>query len=183
MSLSHRLLYMRFPCWLLLPVLAILAAGAATANPAPAPTSQVRHDRKVYDFWTVGCSYPSGPAKTKTCTASLPVRHNGSKQLIVILIVAPDNKGEMRFHAVVPTSTLVQPGVIIKFDRGGEITLPILSCNPNACVASLPYSKAIETRLAGAKKIDVRWTNIVSGLVGTAFSIKGAKEALAALER
>jgi invasion protein IalB len=184
MSLSHILSYVRFSRLSLLSCFAIAAAGGALADPAPAPANHVvRRDQVAYDFWTVGCTYFAGPAKTKTCTASLPVHRDGSKQLIVILAIGPDKMGKIRFQAVVPTSTEVQPGVLVKFDRGGEITLPIFSCDPNACVASVPYSEAIAARLAGAKKIEVHWTNTSSGVVTAVFSVKGAREALAALGR
>jgi invasion protein IalB len=183
MSLSHRLLYMRFSRWVLLPAFAILVAGAATANPAPTPASQVHHEQAVYGFWTVTCTYLSSSIKTKTCIASLPVRHGSSKEVVVILVVGPDNKGKKRFDTFVPTSTLVQPGVLVKFDSGGEITLPILSCGPHACIASLLYSEAIATQLSRAKTIKVQWTNAISGRIETAFPVKGTREALAALVR
>jgi invasion protein IalB len=185
MSLSHLSSYLRCSRWALVSGLAIATAGGAMADPAsaPAPANQVvRRDQIVYDFWTVGCSYFAGPAKTKTCTASLPVHRNGSKQLIVVLVVGPDTKGKLRFQAIVPTTTVIGPGILVKFDRG-EINLPIFSCDPNACVGNVAYSEAIATRLAATKKVEVRWTNISSGPVTAVFSVKGAREALAALGR
>ncbi|MGP8233588.1 MAG: invasion associated locus B family protein [Methylovirgula sp.] len=162
-----------------LAALAGLAAGAALADPAG---QAVRRDETVYDLWTVNCAYFAAPAKKK-CAASLPVRRSGTQQLVVVLAIGPDGKGEVRFQVTVPTSTMVQPGVIAKFEPGGELRLPILSCDRNACLASVPYSRAIATHIAGASKVDVGWTNIASGPVETGFSVKGAREALAALSR
>lgn len=162
-----------------LAALAGLSAGAALADPA---NQVIRRDETAYDLWTVSCAYFSAPPKKK-CTASLPVRQSGTQQLVVVLAIGPDAKGEMRFQATVPTSTMVQPGVVVKFEPGGELKLPILSCDRNACLASVPYSKAIAARAAGASKADVGWTNIASGALETSFSVKGARDAVAALPR
>ncbi len=162
-----------------LAALAGLSAGAALADPA---SQVIRRDETVYDLWTVNCAYFSAPPKKK-CTASLPVRRSGTQQLVVVLAIGPNGKGEMRFQATVPTSTMIQPGVIVKFEPGGEAKLSILSCDPNACLASVPFSQALAARIAGATKVDVRWTNITSGAVETSFSIKGARDAVAALPR
>jgi invasion protein IalB len=182
-----------------LSALALLAAGAARADPPknqvvreqaaratvahPPASHVVRRDEAIYDLWTVGCTYLSGSTKTKNCTARLPVKRRGSQQLLVVLAVGPNGRGEMRFQATVPTSTMVQPGVSVRFEPGGVLELPILSCDPDACLASVPYSEAIAARIAGAVKVAVRWTNIASGLVETGFSVKGARNALAALSR
>jgi invasion protein IalB len=181
----------------ILSALALLAASAARADPpknhvvrelaastavAHLPANHVvRRDEAIYDLWTVGCTYLSGSTKTKNCTARLPVKRSDSRQLLVVLAVGPNGRGEMRFQATVPTSTMVQPGVSVRFEPGGEIKLPILSCDPDACLASVPYSEAIAARIAGAMKVAVRWTNIASGPVETSFSVKGARGALAAL--
>jgi len=156
---------------------------SAPAQSSATAVKVLRRDSVAYDLWTVGCAYLSQPADSKSCTASLPVRRPDSQQLLVVLTVGPDGRGERRIQATVPTSTMVQDGVTVRFEPAGEIKLPILSCYPAACLASVLYDQANAALMASATKAEVTWTNAASGRVKVEFAVNGAKQALAALSQ
>jgi invasion protein IalB len=114
------------------------------ANSTAAPTAAARTEILTYDNWTVTCRDGRDPKEKRVCSAELDIAQeaNNSRRVVFAWIVALNKEG-------VPTTVLnflpgvmIAPGVELKFADKAPRKIPITSCEPTHCEATISMDEA-----------------------------------------
>lgn len=156
-------------------------APAASLEAASAPRV-LRSEVATHDFWTVACDYLDGQPAPR-CMARMPVfRTNELKQVLVVVAIAKGANDQWMLNLHMPTSMLLQPGAELRFGDKARRKMPILSCEPALCTATLPFDAALRADLTGSQNATAVWTSLAGGEIRADFPLKGAAAAIASLK-
>ena len=155
-----------------LPTLALLAALAGTAGPAPAQGVV----KSVHADWQIRCDTPPG-AQSEQCALiqSVTAEDRANVGLTVIVLKTADNKSRL-MRVVAPMGVLLPSGLGLKIDQADVGRAGFVRCLPNGCVAEV----VMDATLIGQMRVGKTATFIIFQTpeegIGFPMSLKGFGE-------
>ncbi len=182
---------------LVLTFLAILAAGAASAQtttkPAPAaapaaapaqPAAKLRRAETIVDDnWTVTCAQTDQEEAKRVCSATLKIAQadkNGQERVIFVWALGHQD-GKLVSSISVPSGVQIPPGVEIKIGDKEARKVNFATCVPAQCQALLPLEETLVKSLSGVQTTDVTVRAVNGNDIKFTVNMKGFAQALADL--
>ncbi len=161
-------------------------ALAQSADAVPQP-SQVEVDQdwqpdpvQTFQDWQLKCE-----AEKKRCYIfqNTNLQETGQKVLgVVVGNLGPD--GKYILHLVVPLGIYIPPGVAIKINLGDQIDIPVHTCTPVGCEATLDLKPELVFALESSTTVNVAFLDAVTRRqITVGVSMAGFRQANAALRR
>lgn len=164
------------------------AAPSAAATPAPAAQSAPqaapqpwRTEIVVYDSWTTTCQEFREPKPQKLCNARMQIVREGTQQQVLTVVVAADDKGQMRAAFATPTGVAIAPGVDVVIGGAPARKATFESCDQSRCLASLAADDKFIKDLIGASDVEAAVITSTGQPVKLGFASKGFDKAWAHL--
>lgn len=176
------------------PALAQTKPAAKPAAPAAAPAAQAapqagqqaapqpwRTEIVAYDSWTTTCQEFREPKPQKLCNARMQIVREGTQQQVLTLVVAADDKGQMRAVFATPTGVAIAPGVDVVVGGAPARKAAFESCDQARCLASLAADDKFIKDLGAATEVEASVITSVGQPVKLTFASKGFDKAWAHL--
>lgn len=153
------------------------------AQAAP-PAAQSRTEILTYDNWTVTCRDAADPKEKRVCSAELVISQeaNNQRRPVFVWILGLNKDGAPTNLWRFVTGISIAPGLELKFaDKSRKV--PISSCEPNFCDATLPIDDAFAKEASALVQAEAIIQAIDGRLITFTINMKGFAQALAAIRR
>lgn len=163
-------------------IVAILLAAAVAAADAPV-RAQAAEDNGIRKFgdWTMSCR-PAAAGAPPFCVLREDIiwRQTG-KRVVSIALRRPKSQQSYVMSVTAPLGILLPAGLTLIVGEEEVVRFPLRICNVNGCQGSFALSDKVRDRLAGATFGEVVFRQPNGRPLRVEFSLRGFKEAYAAL--
>jgi invasion protein IalB len=165
---------------------ALIAVGAtAQAQPLPTAGASGRTEIVTYDNWTVTCRDGRDPKEKRICTGELNIvqEANDTRRTVFAWLIGLNKDNAPATAMRFPPGVTIAPGVVLKFADRPPRTVPITTCEPGYCEASMTMDDSFMRDAQGASQAEAAVTASDGRQVMFTVNMKGFTQALAAVRR
>jgi invasion protein IalB len=171
----------------------LCAAGAlAQAQKPPPPQTTVappaasgRTEILNYDNWTVTCRDGRDAKEKRLCSAELTIfqEANGQRRAVFIWVIGHNRDGALATAMRFLTGVTIAPGLELKLADKPSRKLPITTCEPAYCEASMALDDALLRDAQAVQQAEAVVTASDGRQVVFTINMKGFAQAVAAVRR
>jgi len=162
------------------PATAQAPAPAPAANTPAAPAAPPRTETVVYDNWTVTCRDTIVKDAKRTCSATLRVTNNQTRQNVLILEISNDAAGKPTFAIRTPLGVMIKEGVQIAVGNAKPRKVDFALCDTRGCEAAAPFDVGFSRDLSAANEASVTFMAMNGQPVTLKIPLKGIAQVVPA---
>ena len=155
------------------------AAPQQTAQAAATPQPTVTK-REAFGDWIYTCLKPPD-GQAERCLILQQISHAETREPVFMWRIAQDGKGGFISEWETPTGIVVGRGIVIEAGTDKPIAVPFQACTQSGCMAVATLAPDFIATLSAAPAVSATVFPIGGQGVKLNLSVKGLKEALAAL--
>lgn len=155
-------------------------AGGAIAQSTPGRTEIL-----TYDNWTVTCRDGREPKEKRVCSAELNILQEagGQRRVVFAWIMGLNKDGVLATALRFLPGVQIAPGVELKFADKTPRKVPITSCEPGHCEASINMDDGFIREASALVQAEAVITATDGRQVNFTINMKGFAQAVAAVRR
>ena len=158
----------------------------AQAQALPLPSSSSgRTEIVTYDNWTATCRDGRDAKEKRVCSAELDIfqEANGTRRAVFTWLIGSNKDGALAMAIRFLPGVAIPPGVDLKFADKPARKIPITTCEPSQCEASMTIDEAFIRDAQTVSQAEAVVTASDGRQVTFTINMKGFAQAVAAVRK